>query len=142
MTVSDALGVGVDGFEPCVRVLANGASEGARRAIVRRDQHGASEGRIAPQEPLVVGRARQLTEGAEVALSGNIERYRGRLQMNSPDADVLDRPSESLITGRVVPVHPSAGGVGPGWLRRAVHNALLLSRAIPDPLPDEVSTRG
>lgn len=86
-------------------------------------------------------RARQLTEGAEVALSGKIERYRGRLQMNSPDADVLDRPSESLITGRVVPVHPSAGGVGPGWLRRAVHNALLRSRPISEPLPDDMRDR-
>jgi len=86
-------------------------------------------------------RARQLTEGAEVALSGKIEHYRGRLQMSSPDADVLDRPSESLITGRVVPVHPSAGGVGPGWLRRAVHNALLRSRPISDPLPDEMRAR-
>ena len=41
-----------------------------------------------------------------MALSGKVERYRGRLQMKAPDADVLDRPSESLITGRVVPVHP------------------------------------
>ncbi|MCJ7724911.1 MAG: DNA helicase RecG, partial [Acidimicrobiia bacterium] len=40
-------------------------------------------------------RARQLVEGAEVALSGKIERFRGRLQMKAPDADVLDRPAES-----------------------------------------------
>ncbi|MCB2223292.1 MAG: ATP-dependent DNA helicase RecG [Actinobacteria bacterium] len=86
-------------------------------------------------------RARQLTEGAEVALSGKIERFRGRLQMKSPDADVLDRPAESLITGRVVPVHPSAGGVGPGWLRRAVHNGLKRSRPIADPLPPDLVER-
>ena len=86
-------------------------------------------------------RARQLTEGAEVALSGKIEQYRGRLQMKAPDADVLDRPSESLITGRVVPVHPSAGGVGPGWLRRAVHNAMRRARPIADPLPAEMRER-
>ena len=83
-------------------------------------------------------RARQLTEGAEVALSGKVERYRGRLQMKAPDADVLDRPSESLITGRVMPVHSSAGGVGPGWLRRAVHNALGRARPISDPLSPEL----
>ncbi|MBU1492641.1 MAG: ATP-dependent DNA helicase RecG [Actinomycetota bacterium] len=86
-------------------------------------------------------RARQLTEGSEVALSGRIERFRGRLQMKSPDADVLDRPAESLITGRVVPVHPSAGGVGPGWLRRAIHNALSRARPVSDPLPAEMRER-
>ena len=58
-------------------------------------------------------RERQLAEGAEVALSGKVERYRGRLQMQSPDADILDRPSESLITGRVMPVHGTAGSSRP-----------------------------
>jgi len=80
-------------------------------------------------------RERQLIEGAEVALSGKVERFRGRLQMSGPDVDVLDRPSESLTTGRVMPVHPTAGGVGPGYLRRAVHNALARSRPVEDPLP-------
>ena len=86
-------------------------------------------------------RQRQLREGTEVALSGTVERYRGRLQMSSPDADVLDRPSESLITGRVMPVHPTVGGVGPGYIRRAIHNALLRSRPISDPVPDEILDR-
>jgi ATP-dependent DNA helicase RecG len=79
-------------------------------------------------------RARQLSEGAEVALSGKVERYRGKLQMNSPDVDVLDRPGESLVTGRIVPVHPAVGGVAPGYLRRAIHNALRRSRPIAEPL--------
>jgi ATP-dependent DNA helicase RecG len=83
-------------------------------------------------------RERQLTPGAEVALSGKVERYRGRLQMQSPDADVLDRPSESLITGRVVPVHGTAGGVGPGHLRRAIHTALGTARPMPDPVPADL----
>ncbi|HAX82524.1 MAG TPA: ATP-dependent DNA helicase RecG, partial [Actinobacteria bacterium] len=86
-------------------------------------------------------RERQLTPGVEVALSGKVERYRGRLQMQSPDADVLDRPSESLITGRVVPVHGTAGGVGPGHLRRAIHTALATARPVSDPLPGDIVTR-
>ena len=86
-------------------------------------------------------RARQLTEGSEVALSGTVERYRGKLQMKSPAADVLDRPSESLVTGRVMPVHPTAGGVSPGWVRRGVHNALLRSRPIEDPIPAVIIDR-
>ena len=71
-------------------------------------------------------RARQLTEGTEIALSGKVERYRGRLQMKSPVVDVLGSSSESLVTGRVVPIHPSIGDVGPGHIRRAMHNALLM----------------
>jgi ATP-dependent DNA helicase RecG len=86
-------------------------------------------------------RATQLTEGVEVALSGTVERYRGRLQMASPDADVLDRPSESLVTGRVMPVHPTAGGVGPGYMRRAIHNALLRARPVTDPVPPVIRER-
>jgi len=65
----------------------------------------------------------KISEGSEVALSGKVELFRGRLQMKSPDADVLDRPGESLITGRVVPVHPGVKGVSPGFLRRGIHNA-------------------
>ena len=86
-------------------------------------------------------RERQLAEGAEVALSGKVERYRGRLQMQSPDADILDRPSESLITGRVMPVHGTAGGVGPGHLRRAIHTALGTARPMADPVPAELIDR-
>jgi ATP-dependent DNA helicase RecG len=86
-------------------------------------------------------RERQLSEGTEVALSGTVTRYRGSLQMQSPDADVLDRPSESLITGRVMPVHPTVGGVGPGHLRRSIHTALLKARPMPDPVPPEMVER-
>ena len=86
-------------------------------------------------------RERQLAEGAEVALSGTVSRYRGRLQMQSPDADVLDRPSESLVTGRVMPVHSTVGGIGPGYLRRSIHSALLKARPMSDPLPLEMRRR-
>ncbi len=86
-------------------------------------------------------RQRQLSKGAEVALSGKVERFRGTLQMSSPDVDVLSGTSEALTTGRVVPVHRGLGGVGPGHLRRAVHNALRRSRPIPDPIPEPVRAR-
>lgn len=82
-------------------------------------------------------RARQLAEGAEVALSGKLERFRAGYQMKSPDVDVLG-DTESLITGRVVPVHPTVKGVGTGWIRRGVHNALRRSIPIPDPFPQEL----
>jgi ATP-dependent DNA helicase RecG len=86
-------------------------------------------------------RERQLTVGAEVALSGKLDRFRGKLQMKSPAVDVLNAASESLVTARVVPVHPSAKGVTPGHLRRGIHNALTRARPIGDPLPPEMRRR-
>ena len=86
-------------------------------------------------------RERQLTVGAEVALSGKLDRFRGKLQMKSPAVDVLNASSESLVTARVVPVHPSAKGVTPGHLRRGIHNALTRARPIGDPLPPDMRQR-
>ncbi|MGH8874063.1 MAG: ATP-dependent DNA helicase RecG, partial [Acidimicrobiia bacterium] len=86
-------------------------------------------------------RERQLAPGAEVALSGVVESFRGRLQMKSPAVDLLSSSAESLVTGRVVPVHQSVGEMSPGHLRRAVHEALKIARPISDPLPEELVER-
>ncbi len=86
-------------------------------------------------------RERQLRPGAEVALSGKVERFRGKPQMSAPEVDVLSGDTEALRTGRVVPIHPSVGEVGPGWMRRAIHNAVSRSRPIPDPVPSDISAR-
>lgn len=85
--------------------------------------------------------ARRLDRGAEVALSGKIERYRGRLQINSPSVFLLDSGRESLAVDRVVPVHPAVGEVGPSYMRLGVHNALKRSRPVTDPLPAELRRR-
>lgn len=86
-------------------------------------------------------RDRQLSPGAEVALSGKIERTKGRLQMKSPAVDVLGSNAQSLDIGRVVPIHPSVGEVAPGHLRRAMRNALDRSLPLTDPLPEEFRAR-
>ena len=81
----------------------------------------------------------KLEVGSQVALSGKLERFRGRLQMKSPDLDALD--AESLVTARIVPVHPSAGGLGPVKLRDAVANAIKRSRPIDEVVPVDILTR-
>jgi ATP-dependent DNA helicase RecG len=83
-------------------------------------------------------RERQLRPGTQVALSGVVESFRGNLQMKSPDVDVLDSSTESLVTGRVVPVHTAAGTAKPGVMRRAMYNALQRSRPIEDPVPSDL----
>jgi ATP-dependent DNA helicase RecG len=82
----------------------------------------------------------RIREGAEVALSGKAERFRGRLQMKSPDMDRLDA-EDSLITGRVVPIHPSAGGLTPSRMRVSIDNALRRSRPIAEILPEAMLQR-
>ncbi len=79
-----------------------------------------------------------LDRADEVALSGVVESFRGSLQMKTPAVDVLSGGLEGLTVGRVVPVHPTAGGVSPGHLRRAIHNALTRARPIDDALPTEL----
>jgi ATP-dependent DNA helicase RecG len=86
-------------------------------------------------------RQRQLAVGDEVALSGKVERFRGVPQMSSPEVDVLSGDGEALRTGRVVPIHPTVADVSPGWMRRAIHNALVRSRPIPDPIPGGIVDR-
>ena len=78
--------------------------------------------------------ARRLDRGAEVALSGKIERFRGRLQITSPAVDILATGRENLAVGRVVPVYPAVGEATPAYLRLGMHNALKRSRPITDPL--------
>lgn len=84
-------------------------------------------------------RARQLSTDSEVALSGKVEVFKGRRQMKTPDADVLSSNTESLVVGRIVPIHPAVGEATAGVMRRAIHNALARSRPIPDTVPPEIA---
>ncbi len=80
----------------------------------------------------------RIREGEELLLSGKLERFRGRLQIKSPD---VDRGDDGLVTGRVVPFHSSAAGVRPWDLRKAIHNALRRARPIHEVLPEELLDR-
>ena len=82
----------------------------------------------------------KLREGGKVALSGKVELFRGKLQMKSPDLDRLD-DDDALVTGRVVPVHPSVGGLSPYKLRQSMDNALRRSTPITEVLPADLVER-
>ena len=85
-------------------------------------------------------RERQLPPGTEVALSGKVERFRGRLQMKSPVVDVLGGASHRR-TGRIVPVYPSVAGVASWRLEQLLANAVARSRPVADPLPVDLVAR-
>ena len=82
----------------------------------------------------------RLREGEEVALSGKVERFGRNLQMKSPDLDRLG-DEDSLVTGRVVPVHPSVGRFTPFKFRAAIDNALRRSRPITEVTPEGILDR-
>ncbi len=84
---------------------------------------------------------RMLENATEVALSGVVESFRGSRQMKAPAVDVLGGGAETLTVGRVVPVHPTIGGVGPGHLRRSIHNALERAKPIGDTVPAELKAQ-
>jgi ATP-dependent DNA helicase RecG len=48
--------------------------------------------------------AKRVHEGMQVAISGKIEQYLGRLVMNNPELEELDQ--QNLSTNRIVPVYP------------------------------------
>lgn len=79
--------------------------------------------------------ARGLREGEQLAVSGTVTVYRGRLQMaNPPEYEPFD--SAIMRPGRLMPVYPGTQGLGPRTIRRAVAAAVeALAPRLPDPAP-------
>jgi len=82
-------------------------------------------------------RAGQLAEGSWVALSGEVEVYKGSLRMKMPEVDELGASLEGLRTGRLVPIHSRAAKLSLGDVRRAIHVALRRSDPVDDTVPVE-----
>ena len=84
--------------------------------------------------------ASQLRPGQAVALSGRIDQYLGRLTLNSPEWEPLER--QQLHTSRIVPVYPLTAGVTARWLRRVMDSVVRrLAPRLPDPLPSSMRER-
>jgi ATP-dependent DNA helicase RecG len=74
-----------------------------------------------------------LQPGKAVVLSGRVDQYLGKLVLNSPEWEPLER--QQLHTNRIVPVYPLTAGISGRWLRRVMHS--VVSRLAPrlvDPL--------
>lgn len=82
----------------------------------------------------------RLSEGEEVALSGEIETFRGSLQMKNPAVDRLSADKEAT-TGRVLPVYPTLGGFKPNSVRDAAANALRRALPVVDIVPGDILDR-
>ncbi len=81
--------------------------------------------------------ATKLTPGKGVVLSGKVDQYLGRLTMNTPEWEPLERIQ--LHTNRIVPVYPLTAGVTAKWLRRVINSVVSrYAKRVPDPLPSSV----
>ena len=84
---------------------------------------------------------RALPAGARVVLSGKVSVFRGLVQMDAPEWELLDGSdlSASVQAGRIAPVYPLTQGLALRTLRRLVRTAL--DRCLPlveETLPEHV----
>jgi ATP-dependent DNA helicase RecG len=78
--------------------------------------------------------------GLELAVSGTVTRYRGRLQLANQEAEVLGGDERELVhTGRITPVHRASDGIATRTIRELVFSALERLPSIPDPIPPDVT---
>jgi ATP-dependent DNA helicase RecG len=79
--------------------------------------------------------------GVELAVSGTVQLYRGRLQLANQDVEILRSDEQDLVhTGRITPVHPAADGIAPRTIRELVWRALEQLPPMPDPVPNAIRT--
>ncbi len=80
---------------------------------------------------------KSLKASRQVVLSGKVDAYLGRLVMNSPEWEFLEK--EQIHTGRLVPVYPLTQGVKAKWLRRLVKRTVdYWTKRMPDYLPRQI----
>ena len=78
-----------------------------------------------------------LKAGRQVVISGKVDTYLGRLVMNSPEWEFLEK--EQIHTGRLVSVYPLTEGIRAKWLRRLVKRTVdYWTKRMPDYLPRQL----
>jgi ATP-dependent DNA helicase RecG len=83
---------------------------------------------------------RQLRAGRRIVLSGKVDEYLGRLRLQSPAWEPLEK--ELIHTGRLVPIYPLTRGVTSRWLRRMIKRVVdHWAPRLADPLPPSIRER-
>jgi ATP-dependent DNA helicase RecG len=85
--------------------------------------------------------AQRFRKGDMLALSGRIDQYLGRLTMNSPEWELVDR--QQLHTRRIVPIYGLTSGLHQKAMRRMMESTIhYWAPRVPDPLPDDIQKAG
>ena len=79
----------------------------------------------------------KLRKGLQIVISGKVEQYLGRLTINSPEWEMLDR--KTLHTNRIVPIYPLTTNITQRWLRSQMNQVVnYWAPRVEDPLPEPV----
>ncbi len=62
--------------------------------------------------------------GTEVVLFGQPQVYKNRIQMVSPEYEIIDKNDKSLSMGRIVPIYPLTKGISQRYLRKIIDGCL------------------
>ncbi|MEK6573982.1 MAG: ATP-dependent DNA helicase RecG [Chloroflexota bacterium] len=82
----------------------------------------------------------KLTPGRQVQVAGRVDQYLGRLTLQNPVLEDIDR--ESLNTGRIVPVYPLTKDVTANAMRRWMYEAVgYTAPRVTDSLPETIRSR-
>ena len=78
-------------------------------------------------------------EGHELAVSGVVTMYKGRLQLANQEVELLRGEEADLVhTGRITPVHRATEGITTRTIRELVFRALEKLPPLPDPMPKAI----
>ena len=78
-------------------------------------------------------------EGHELAVSGIVATYKGRLQLANQEVELLRGEEADLVhTGRITPVHRATEGITTRTIRELVFRALEKLPPLPDPMPKAI----
>ena len=78
--------------------------------------------------------------GTELAVSGFVTLYKGKLQLSNQEVEILRGEGvETVHTGRITPVHPASDGITTRTIRELVYRALERLSSIPDPMPADIA---
>lgn len=81
--------------------------------------------------------AKRLHIGMQVALSGKVEQYLGRLVISNPELEELDQ--QNLSTNRIVPVYPLTSQITQRWLRRLMHQVVTYwAPRVHETIPEDI----
>ena len=91
---------------------------------------------------------KQIQTGDRLQVSGKIAKYKSKLSIIAPRWEKLDTEkqlptrqvgTQSLHTGRLVPIYPETEGLSSKWLRTKIDQLLpQVINQISDPMPDEI----
>ncbi len=83
--------------------------------------------------------ANRMKTGDNVAVSGKLDQYLGRLVMNNPDVEPVE--AEHLHTNRIVPIYPLTAKITQKWLRGLMNQVVnYWAPTLVDHLPDSIRT--